>query len=139
MSTSYNLDYSDIQALEEKLARLPGQMEQVMNDVLHRQGIEITARHITERMPVSDRNKRHAKYSKWWKSERHNLGFTIKAKGGAANKPRSFGYLVFPNEGRGPHNPMEQRFMEEGLAESVNPILNELNEAIDQKLKEELS
>ncbi len=125
------------------MMRLPGRMEQVINGVLHSEGIEIATEEITKLIPVSKwynqvRNKKHAKTNNWSRSEVGNLEFTIKAKGGAANKPGSFGYLVFPNEGRGSSNPLEQRFAERGLQKATPRIFEALNRNIDKVLEEEL-
>ncbi|HDR4840249.1 TPA: hypothetical protein QCR21_006057, partial [Bacillus cereus] len=58
-------------------------------------------------------------------------------RGGAANKKGSFGYLVFPNEGRGSHNPLEQRFAERGIVNARPRILAELHKGVDKVLEEE--
>jgi hypothetical protein len=142
LSVKFELDYKAIEHLEMKMAKLPGKMESATNDVLHTDGIQIATEEITKLIPVSTRkgkirNKKHAKHSNWSKSEKINLGFVIKARGGAANKKGSFGYLVFPNEGRGAHNPVEQRFMERGLEVATPKILAKLHEKIDQILEEE--
>lgn len=143
MSVRFEFDYRQIVQLEQKIARLPHRMEQVINSVLHTDGIELATTEITKLIPVSRwknkvRNKVHAKNSTWSKDEKHNLGFAIKARGGAANKKGSFGYLVFPNEGRGDHNPLEQRFMETGLEKATSKIVEILNKKIDKTLEEEL-
>ena len=142
MGVKFELDYEAIKRLEMKMAKLPDRMERATNDVLHADGIRIATEEITKLIPVSTRkgkirNKKHAKHSNWSKSEKINLGFVIKARGGAANKKGSFGYLVFPNEGRGAHNPVEQRFMERGLEAATPRILAKLHEKIDQILEEE--
>ncbi|AJH65330.1 hypothetical protein FOC75_00860 [Bacillus cereus] len=138
----YQLNYDDIVALEQKMIRLPGKMEPAINNVLHTDGIRIATEEITKLIPVSKskwgiRNKIHARNSNWSKSEKLNLGFKIVARGGAANKKGSFGYLVFPNEGRGSHNPLEQRFAEQGLINATPKILEKLHEGVDRVLKEE--
>ncbi|MYL50254.1 hypothetical protein GLV98_12220 [Halobacillus litoralis] len=137
MSVRYELDYSEVEKLEEKFQAVPENIEAIINGVLHKDGTKVTTAAITDEMPVSNRTKKHAKYSKWSRASKQNLGFTIKTKGGASKKSGSFGYLVFPNEGRGPHNPLEQRFMEEGLEKSTPEVLHLLNERIDQYLEEE--
>jgi hypothetical protein len=141
LSVRFELDYEEIARLEKKMAQLPGKMEGAVNEVLHTDGIRIATEEITKLIPVSRRNNRtrnkiHAKTSKWSTSERHNLGFTIKSKGGAANKKGSFGYLVFPNEGRGAHNPIAHHFMEKGLEAATPKILAKLHEKIDKTLEE---
>lgn len=143
MSVRFEVDAKEIEALEKKIAKLPNRMEREVNEVLHTDGIKIVADEVTKDLPISSwkgtiRPKNHAKHSKWWKSEKDNLGFTVKTKGGAANKPGSFGYLVFPDEGRGPFNPVEQRFSERGLKLATPKIMDKLSERIDKVLKEEL-
>mgnify|MGYP007024777013 FL=1 len=43
---------------------------------------------------------------------------------------------MFPNEGRGPNNPLEQRFMERGLETATPKILDVLGVELDKKIKE---
>lgn len=141
MSIRFELDSREVELLEQKMRRLPDKMEETINESLHTDGVAIATEEITNLIPSSQwknrsLNKAHARTSKWSKSEGHNLGFTIKSKGGAANKKGSFGYLVFPNEGRGSSNPVEQRFMERGMQKATPRILEKLNESIDKTLEE---
>ncbi|HHL0974715.1 TPA: hypothetical protein ACQUHP_006533 [Bacillus cereus] len=140
---AFDLDYTAIEKLEEKMRLLPSKMEPVINRILHTEGVQIATEEITKLIPVSRskwsvQNKVHAKHSNWSKSEEMNLGFKIKARGGAANKKGSFGYLVFPNEGRGSHNLLEQRFAERGIQNAKPKILEKLHKGIDQVVEEEL-
>ncbi|HHL0974591.1 TPA: hypothetical protein ACQUHP_006388 [Bacillus cereus] len=140
---AFDLDYTAIEKLEEKMRLLPGKMEPVINRILHTEGVQIATEEITKLIPVSRskwsvQNKIHAKHSNWSKSEEMNLGFKVKARGGAANKKGSFGYLVFPNEGRGSHNLLEQRFAERGIQNAKPKILEKLHKGIDQVVEEEL-
>lgn len=139
----FEIDAKEIEILESKIAKLPNRMEHEVNEVLHTDGINIAAEEITKDLPISSwkgtiRPKNHAKTSKWWKSEKDNLGFTVKTRGGIANKPGGFGYLVFPDEGRGPFNPVEQAFSERGLKLATPRIMDKLSKRIDKVLKEEL-
>jgi hypothetical protein len=143
LSAKFDLEYDELMRLEQKLGRLPKKLEAVVNETLHTDGVEIATEEITKLIPNSQwKNRRltkaHARTSKWSKSENHNLGFTIKSRGGAANKRGSYGYLVFPNEGRGSHNPLEQRFMERGIKNATPKILDKLSERIEKALEEEL-
>lgn len=138
MTVRYKFEYRELEVLLQKVKRLPDNVEKTINSVLHTFGVRKVVQYITQDMPMSKVKKRHAKLSDWSKSEEGNLEFTIKAAGGAANKPGSFGYIVFPNEGRGPHNPLEQRFMESGLYKATSPVLAELNEKVDERIRKEL-
>ncbi|WP_078430482.1 hypothetical protein [Alkalihalobacterium alkalinitrilicum] len=139
MSARYEFDFSELEKLEEKILRVPGNTEQIINGVLHKAGIKIAVDEITKRMPVSRRNKKHAKTSNWSKGDKDNLGFTVKAKGGAAKRPGSFGYLVFPNDGRGPYNHVAQNFFEDGLDDGSPKILDDLNIEIEKQIREDIS
>lgn len=140
---AFDLDYTAIEKLEEKMRLLPSKMEPVINRILHTEGVQIATEEITKLIPISRskwsvQNKVHAKHSNWSKSEEMNLGFKIKARGGVANKKGSFGYLVFPNEGRGSHNLLVQRFAERGIQNAKPKILEKLHKGIDQVVEEEL-
>ncbi|HHB1770522.1 TPA: hypothetical protein ACOQ31_005474 [Bacillus cereus] len=139
---AFEVDYAAIEKLEEKMRMLPNKMEPTVNTILHTDGIQIATEEITKLIPVSRskwsvRNKTHAKNSNWSKSEKMNLGFKVMARGGAANKKGSFGYLVFPNEGRGSHNPLEQRFAERGIMNAKPKIIEKLHKGVDKVLEEE--
>lgn len=141
MSAKFTVDYKDVERSEGKIAQLPGTAEKIINEALQKQGIRRVVEDITQFINISTRDgrprpKRHAKTSEWHASDLFNLGFTVKAKGGAAKNKGSFGYLVFPNEGRGPNNPLEQRFMERGLETATPKILDVLGVELDKKIKE---
>jgi hypothetical protein len=138
MTVQFKFDYKELDGLLKKVKRLPDNVEKTINGVLHTFGVRKVVQYITQDMPMSKGQKRHAKLSDWSKSEEGNLEFTIKAAGGAANKPGSFGYIVFPNEGRGPYNPLEQRFMESGLYKATNPVMEELNRTVEERIRKEL-
>lgn len=129
------MDYRDVERLETKIKQLPNVAEKEINKVLHTDGIEIVTKQVTRLIPKSDRNKntpwylenkktRHARDAKWSTNEKSNLSFTVKSKGGAANKKGSFGYLVFPDEGRGQP---EQAFTEKATDVAVPQIVNKLH------------
>lgn len=139
MSARYEIDYSEVDALQEKFKLIPENVENIINSYLHVEGAKKVADEITPFIRVSRKNKRHAKLSKWWRIKPENLGFTIVARGGAAKNKGSFGYLVFPNQGRGPRNPQEQRFFERGLERAAPKVLADLNEKIEKKIREALS
>lgn len=145
MTVEYNIDYSAIEELEKKFEQIPGKVESMINSYLHKDGAKVTIRDITGLIRLSkpskgaEENRPHAKHSKWSKVEKINLGFVVKARGGAANKPGSFGYLVFPNEGRGPRNPLEQRFMERGLHQSVDELISNLSNLAEEEIRKGLS
>lgn len=140
------IEFDDLTSLHEKLRQLPVIAERTFNEILHSEGIEIVTEEMTNLLPKSDRTKntpwyvrnkktKHAKDSKWSKSETFNLGFVVKSKGGAADKPGSFGYLVFADEGRGPFNPWEQNFTGRAAQRATPKILEKLHGSLDELLE----
>lgn len=135
MSVKFELDFSEVEALEEKFKKIPENVENIINSYLHLEGVEITKREIRSYMPVSKQKRLSSKHAKLSNSLRHkpfNLGFEIMPY------PR-FNYLVFPDRALGTSkgkNPKE--FMEKGLDKSTEEIIRNLNERIDQKIKEAL-
>lgn len=129
------IEFDDLTALHDKIQQLPNRAEQAINQVLHTTGIDIVTKEMTNLLPVSKVQKRHAKNSKWSTNEEHNLGFTVKSEGGAANKKGSFGYLVFPDEGRGPSNPWEQNFSGRAKQRATPKILEKLHGTLDDLLQ----
>ena len=134
----FELDYQQMLRLEESIRQLPNRAERVINEVLHSDGIELVEKNVTRLIPVSQRNKntpwyrqhgsvKHARDADWYISKNEPLGFTVKSRGGAANKRGSFGYLIFPDEGRGRSNPREQNFTERATNIAVPKIVDKLH------------
>ena len=130
--------FDNLTALEERIRMFPNRAEGAINKVLHNDGVKIVTQEMTNLMPESKANKKHAKQSKWSTHETGNLEFVVKTKGGAANKPGSYGYLVFPDEGRGPSNPWEQNFSVRSLQKSTPKVLQKIHGALDKLIEEGL-
>ena len=134
MSVRFELDYSEVEALSEKFRAIPEHVEELLNSYLHFEGVELTKRRITEGMPVSSKKGvlKHAKFSNSLRHKTFNLGFEVMPK------PR-FNYLVFPDQALGTSKGKSaQKFMHSGLDDSTNNIIQEINERVDRKIKEEL-
>lgn len=136
MSVKFKLDYSDVEALEEKFKQIPDNVENLINSYLHHEGVELVKRNIRSHMPISSVKKRASRHAKTSKSLRHrtdNLGFEV------SPFPR-FNYLVFPDQALGTSKGKSpQKFMELGLKDSTDEILREINKRVDEKIKEVLS
>lgn len=132
------INFNEVAELERKMSRIPEFTEEIINNVLDNQAVRIAVEEITGLIRTGERDGKHAKSNKWEKVDKFNLGFKIKTKGGAAKRKGSFGYLVFPNEGRGPRNPLEQRFAERGIEKATPKILRQLNIEIEKKIREVL-
>lgn len=139
MAVKYEFDYEEIEELIIKVTKVAGDSENVINNILKVEAKQTFVPSITSLIPVSDKKKgEHAASSKWSRIVSGNLEFTIKARGGAANKPGSFGYLVFPNEGRGKRNPREQRFFEKGRDLQLPHLVEVTQKELLNKLEEVL-
>lgn len=126
----FTVDTTASQKLADAMAKIPEHSERLINEVLKSKGSKEVIESIIGFMPVSNRNKPHAKESNPLKAKMFNLGFDIVARGGAAKNKGSFGYLVFPNEGRGKHNPHAQEFFERGLNDRRDAIMDAMIEAL---------
>lgn len=132
--TRMEIDYSKSAEFLEALKKAPNVTEASLNDFLRKKGTKTVKSSIYDRMPVSDRKKVHAKDATSLTHRMGNLSFVVRAKGGAANKKNSFGYLVFPNEGIGRNNRIAQRFFETGLENADEPLRSELLDVIVESL-----
>ncbi|WP_130806518.1 hypothetical protein [Senegalia massiliensis] len=132
----FEIDKKDLEMLEEKISKLGDNAESETNSIIHDFGFRTLEDKVTDKLPVSSRNKRHAKYSEPFKADKYNLGFDFKTKGGSANKKNSYGYLVFPNEGRGPRNKIAREFTNKGTSVAKPIIMKELLERITNKIQE---
>lgn len=135
MGTRYDINFNNSKKLEEALKKSVVNLEPKINEYLHVKGSKQVMQAIIGFMPVSNRNKKHAKNSNPLKIQALNLGFEVYAKGGAANKNGSFGYLVFPNEGRGSSNPIAQEFFEKGLKSKEDLLFKDIMKIIEEQLK----
>ena len=139
MGGQYQLDFKDSSMLQEKMKLIPEESERLVNNVLHTKGAKQMMMAIISFMPISGRNKRHAKNSNPLKIDQLNLGFRIYPKGGAAKNKNSFGYLVFPDEGRGPSNMFAQRFFEKGVNKEKDRVLEDIILALEEASNKALS
>ncbi|MBC6128074.1 hypothetical protein HCA00_04660 [Listeria booriae] len=137
----FTIDQKDLENILSQIAKIPNQAERLINETLKKEGAPLAIEGITRFIPISTvglgghfREKRHAKYSNPLLQRMENLGFEIVAKGGASGRKNSFGYLAFPDEGRGSSNPLKQNFFEEGLEYRTPRILEALYRAIDEAL-----
>ncbi|MBC1605659.1 hypothetical protein HCJ39_13140 [Listeria rocourtiae] len=137
----FELDTKDLELLMKKIADSPGDVEKAINQSLEREGTALAIEGIIMRMPVSQRGakavreKKHARYSNPLMKRMENLGFEVVAKGGASGKKGSFGYLAFPDEGRGSSNPVAHHFFNDGVDDRIPRILDALDKALDEAIE----
>lgn len=142
MSIIFNVDFKRLTQLKEAMLKIPDRSEAVLNKYLHERGGDIVLKSILSLTPNSGRDKsrwsnhkKHAKESNPYKQDSFNLGFRIYARGGAANNQGSFGYLVFPNEGRGPSNPIAQEFFQKGLEAKEDKLYDDMIRELDNEFE----
>ncbi|MGM7637575.1 hypothetical protein [Bacillus sp. Hm123] len=146
MAVNFDIDFTALSRLSEAIQRLPNKADQVIDKTLKKQGSKQIAEHITSLMHVSrerngsgTRNKVHAKHVQWHGIEqKEHLSVTVKTKGGAANKKGSFGYLVFPNEGRGKFNNRALEFMEIGRDKAIPGVIEIVETELIKTIQEEI-
>lgn len=137
-NATFDIDFTEIKEFQEKLKMIPNESEEIINKVLFLDGVSILTEDVTRFIPTSKRKKRHAADSNWSKAETFNLGFKVISRGGAASNKNSFGYLIFPDEGRGVRNAKAQDFTGAGQKEATPKIMEILNTEINKKIMEVL-
>lgn len=136
MGGQYELNYRQVEQLQERMKKVPRRAESTVNEILHSKGSKAMIQSVIAFMPVSRvEDKQHAKESNPLRADKFNLGFRVYAKGGAANRRGSFGYLVFPDEGRGSSNPWAQHFFQRGAERTNDYIFDEVMNALKRELE----
>jgi len=140
-----SINYEDIKKLEEKFKKLPNTAEYEINDYLWSETGEILQKEVYSKMPRSiykhyskKQPKTHAKDTDSLEIVKYNLGVKVQTK----TKPRSkdFGYLIFPDEGRGIRQRKKggQEFFNKSLESKGKDVVDGLSEHLDKKIEEEL-
>lgn len=140
------LNYSEIVKLEEKIKALPKKAEYEINNYLWNNAGNILQKQVYVNMPRSNKDKSkvkkapkvHAKDVDSLDKETFNLGVRIQTHLKPSSK--DFGYLIFPDEGRGKHQKRKgaQEFFGRALDKRTNEIAEGLLNHLDKKIEEEL-
>lgn len=122
-----------MEAYQRNIERLPNVAEKVINDNLKKKISPILTQSILGLIPISDRNKAHAKLSKSIQGTlKENLTLTLKPKA-------KYEYLVFPDLGIGKSKGNEpEMFMEHGVDRKVNESVEELNRSLIEEINKTL-
>lgn len=119
-----DVDLTGIVKLSEAIDRYGAGAGQAIQQVYEEFAATEIERNINAVLPVSGRRFRGHKVGakaagidRVFRHEVAGLDLTVKA-------PGNFGYLVFPDEGRGSHNRREQRFMLRGMEASIDKIVD---------------
>lgn len=115
----FSIHDDDIDKLITQIQAFQGNAEEAIGDYLENTLPGIAKPSIQNLIPVSDRNKPHAKYSRPFTEDMDGrLSISI-------HTTKKWHYLYFPDEGEGtskgqaPHN-----FMEEGIEKEYDTIIN---------------
>lgn len=140
-----SLDYKSLIKFEEKLKLLPQKAEYEVNNYLWSEAGNVLEKEVYRRMPRSHyehyskgKPKSHAKDSESLEIIRYNLGVKVQTK--IKPKSRDFGYLIFPDEGRGIRQKKKgkQDFFGKSLESKENKITDGLVSHLNKKIEEEL-
>lgn len=133
MSAKFSVDLSRFEAYQRNIERLPNIAEKIINENLQKKVSPILQKSILGLVPISDRNKPHAKLSKSIQGTlKENLTLTLKPKA-------KYAYLVFPDLGVGKSKKNSPKlFMEHGVERKVNYSIEELNKALIEQINKTL-
>lgn len=138
------LNYEDLKKLLKKFQQLPKNAEYEINNYLWNGGAEIFQNEIISKMPRSNKDKTvykkgpkvHARDINSLDKITYNLGIKIQTK--LSPKSSDFGYLIFPDEGRGKHQRRAQKFFQGALDKKGDEVSNKLIEHLNKKIEEDL-
>lgn len=132
MAGSYfELNDGDINKLITTIQNYSGNAEKAIGNYLENELPDIAKPSIQNLIPVSDRNKKHAKNSAPFTEDMEgNLSIYIHTK-------KAYHYLYFPDEGEGTSKGQEPHyFMEEGMERKYDEIVNGLLDSLLNKWNE---
>lgn len=117
MSEAFTLEQTEFNKLLNQFNRHGAEVENVINEYLHNEASKKLKSAIEDFVPVSDRNKKHARNSApFGRQENYNLAIKVITS-------KEFNYLVFPDEALGTSKGnIAQNFTGRGL-EAVQPEL----------------
>lgn len=130
--TEWQMDTTELDALFNRLQSTAGNAERTINDVLKRSGAPKVMASIQPNIPLSPKQKKHARNSKALMVKHGNLEFTVRPK-------RAFEYIKYPDLAIGTSQYNEpKRFMKKGLdgvtPDVVHDIVSEVISDIQQTL-----
>lgn len=123
-STKFELKLEDVKRINDIIKSYAGDAEKQINDYLSGSGKSKIINSIVNLIPVSDKDKKHAKDSKPLEGVNYNLSLTIRSK-------RQFNYLYFPQMAEGTSkNNTPNDFMEKGVDSIYDSVVNDLIERL---------
>lgn len=129
-SVEFSLNDDDLKTLQSSIQDFQGNSEDAINQCLENEVKPMLINSIINFIPVSEKNKNHAKYSDPLQGNLNgNLSLLIHTK-------KKYNYLYFPQEGEGTsksHGPND--FMGKGIEQQYDNVVNIMLEKIQNKLE----
>ncbi len=126
---TFSSNYERIIELSQQIGAAGAEVENILNNYIHNAAPEVIKPSIEGLVPVSDRDKRHAKFSNpFGRQENYNLAVKIITS-------KEFNYLVFPDEGKGRsvnNSPLD--FTGRGLDAMLPQLADEMTEQVKSML-----
>lgn len=126
---NFTLEQKQFNEVMQRVAGYGAEVETALNDYLHLTAPEIIKPAIVGLVPVSDRNKTHAKSAApFGRQENYNLAVKILTS-------KEFNYLVFPDEALGTSKGnTPQDFTGRGLEATIPDLINDMTARILEQL-----
>lgn len=135
IKNNFSINYEDCLKLQERIQRIGYDSEKIINDYVHIDVAEQLIEAMTNRIPVSKKGKRHAKYNLWYSQTDFNLAVDI-SNNLKGKRGTSFYYLYYvvtgtgTNKDRGPDD-----FMSKGLESEYNKVVDGVLAQLDKYLE----
>lgn len=140
------IDFSKVKKFQERWNALPKKSEYEANNYLWNEGGDVFKTQVLKFMPRSNKDKSkvkkapkvHAKDVESLDKIPFNLGIKVQTKLKPSSK--DFGYLIFPDEGRGKHQKRKgkQAFFGRALETKTDEVGDGLLGHLNNKIEEEL-
>lgn len=132
--SEFRLEYNEIGKLSERIVKLEGNTEGIINDVLHNKSFAPLTEAIIQRIHPSDRKwkgkKKPSKSTQPFRQLNGNLYIEIKSK-------KTYHYLYFPDDGSNTiHHAGNQRFMTGGVEKKADYVKNMITKQLIRQIEE---
>jgi hypothetical protein len=128
MANTFTSDHKEFNNLVKSLSSYGAEVESALNEYVHNEAPQKIKPAIEGLIPVSDRNKVHAKHSApFGRQEDYNLAVKLITS-------KEFNYLVFPDEGLGNSKgnaPLD--FTGRGLEAEMPVLIDEMSQLLQEK------
>lgn len=145
IKANFKLKDEDIEKIRNAILRCGTTSEEVLNDYIHNKASEKFIKRMDRYIPVAKKDKNHkhipirAKGNKWYEQENYNLAVNI-SNSLKGKRGTSFYYLYYIVTGTGTSKNIGARdFMEQGVNEEYNNVVNEMLEELEKNIDKEMS